>query len=309
MKQRHELFKAKTASEFLQLVKTADASIDEILSVVLPPAIQHGLVLCGSLAEGLGTAESDIDLLVLVDNFDALLVDRNQNWTYNRGAELDRSSAKVYRHGMEFNVEVVALDRLDALSEAVQQLIQFSRTGNAANQLPLLEDTDLKLLHQLRAGWGLKNEEMVDGWRKKFGTALLPIYMTINNFVLYREYLEDVVSVRYSEVPGGALFVGRVASTCACKAILALAGETNPNVKWTAHLIHKIATSSSPFALLASKALPLLFPPFSSDKEVIDEYVQQLVSVGHAIYTILKDDPRISSLLPTFDENVHYIGV
>jgi hypothetical protein len=308
MKTRHDLHTATTPQQFAKLLESASVSFGDILAPIESGADEAGLMLTGSIPEGLGAAESDVDLMLLTDQPVRLAADHGK-WAYSRGADLDRVSLKTYKNGVELCIELLSLDRLGALVDAVDRLVRFSKTaGSLSDGLPLLEEADLKLLHQIRSGWVLRGAPVVSRWREKLGTALLPLYLAINNFVLLNEYFEDLLSHKDTLLPGGALHIGRVAATSAAKTIISLAGETNPNLKWTVHLLHKVSSSESQMSQLASIALPFLFPPLSADPLAVGKYVDGLASLRSQLEAVLKRDPKVASLLRAFERNVHYVG-
>ncbi len=313
VKQQHDLYRASSPDAFVARLEAAGISMQEVLSPIRAEALAEqpvGLLLTGSITVGLGSAASDVDLLLLSEKRLPLALDDEQ-WSYSRGADHNRCSLKRYVNGIELCLDLLSMDRMQALGESVDQLIAFSRTGQSAGAgLPVLEDSDLKLLHQLRTGWVLQGQPEVERWRQRFGCALLPLYLAINNFVLFKEYFEDFLAHRTDDdVPGGALHLGRMVAQSAGRTVLAMAGESNPNPKWLVHLLQRVADRGGALAALARKVLGLLFPARTADAAVVDAYVAELRAVQAQLDARLKADPSVARMLQAFEAHVHYVGV
>ena len=308
MKTQHQLFLAKSPQEFASLVDQAGVSLEDLLSTIPLNGTRSSLVLTGSIPQGLGTAESDVDFMLLTTQALSLPVDHGQ-WSYSRGAGLDRTSLKIYRQGIEFNLELISSERLQALEAAVGQLVSFGQTGRVADRLPLLEEADLKLLHQLRTAWALRDEDVLIEWRQRFGTSLLALYMAINNFVLLNEYIEDVESHRASDVPGGALL-----HRTRCSRVRRQDGAGTCKGNQSQRQVDGTPAAScdqgrfSPFAA-GVQGSGAGVSPLSAESAIVARYIDDLATLRSQLEAIMKRDAKMAKLLQVFETNVHYIGV
>lgn len=303
-KTRHTLYQAGTAEEFMDALRQTGIKGRDIFEGIPVEGSDVGVMLTGSIPAGLATASSDVDFLLL--SHEPLLPEPTAgDQIVVRGATHDSLHLKRHPGGIEVTLELLAMDRLQALGRAVDGLRTFAQEGDASGGLPMLDDADLKLLHRLRTGWVLAAPEYVEQWRNRFGTSMLPMYMAINGFVMFRKYLEDVLAHRHDhDVVGGALHIGRLAAQSAARAVLALAEETDPDPKWLLHLLHRVRITQPELAPLVEQVLPLLFPPLTANGAAIETYVSDLRSLQFELEWMLKDDPQIEKMLEPFESDI-----
>jgi hypothetical protein len=206
-------------------------TLSELKKFVPNLAPHEGLCFVGSIAEALGTKESDLDLLLLSDRetLSSKLVFESSNWEQH----VDHDAA-----GREINVELWKFNDLQAIAEDFAMLMANSELLNGRVK-HISNIVDLRMLHRVRCGIPVANEEVVFEWRRRLQSELLPNYLMLLGLFFHDNYREDVLAEAEHGRPDSAVWMGQLALRWLLSAILADVGETNPTEKWQFALLDR----------------------------------------------------------------------
>jgi predicted nucleotidyltransferase len=299
-KRSHSLFGHASAATFTDALAREGINLATLLGSLTAGDEAPGVLLVGSLAEGLGTAESDVDLLVLLGSRDDLVIS-TQDFVFTQGriVELLR-----YQEGVELNLEFLFWDDLVALVNPLVDMAPALYDPSRVTSLPLLTYAELRLLHRLRTGWPLSGHTTVARWVDELLVHLLPTYVTLRNYMDFHELLEDASSA-LDGPPGALTHIARLAVEKALFSVLGRHGLTNPNNRWLIHLARRL--DQGPSGALVARAQELFFPPRALDASGSIGYLTDVTALGDAMRELYQPDPELRRAIDYLHSSIHYV--
>ncbi len=258
-----------------------------VAELVIDPATVS-VLLVGSLAEGLGTTASDVDLLVLADS----PADRRggtAEMEHGGGATVE---FRRFEHGIEINPELAFRSEMRPIVGAFLELAPLLYQPDAPVRFPRLTGHQVRLLHRLRTGVVWSGPERVEMWRDELYTQLLSPYLTLVYMGDLDRAYEQALALRESGAGASSPFAlavaGRRVAEAALFAGLASVGVTNPSI---AAAVGLAAGVDDPDArALLDLALHSMFPVMEMDGDSGLAYLAQLAALRDAV------DARIVTL-------------
>ena len=281
-KRPHDLHLPSTPEALARRIRELLTNVG-IIDRVVPGEGQLWL-LVGSLAEGLGNATSDVDVLVLVEE------DAGPPGALT-GAIL-RSTAGTesltYRDGVEVNVEVVRWSTVHASTTAFLELAPMFYAERGELDIPLIPLHERRLLHRIRTGLPLFGGDRAAAVRSELLLEMLPIYAALEGMIEYDEYMEDALGMLATD-PTGAILAARTAHLYVLQALLACFGETNQNPKWLARLLtrHEVRVPQR------EVAYRLMFPPLPEGAEHAKDLLEEYRAFGTVVKKLVLADPAL----------------
>jgi hypothetical protein len=297
-KRPHRLHGSLGAGAFLQALACEGVDLDEVLSTCLRPDADAGVLLGGSLAEGLGNEAADVDLLVLLDSREGLRSE-GEGLSLRSGRALEWL---VYRSGIEINLEVFVRSDVERLMESFVSIAPALYDPTELEWIPMLQPFDLRFLHRLRTGWCLRGARLTNRWRDEFLVDLLPTYLTVLNFVTFNEHLEDAVSM-LKDHPQSGVYVARKCVEWALQSCLAHAGFTSQNNKWLLRWCDQVADAEVAAFMASGRELLL----DGSAMAEPTEYLRKVEDLGRRLLTDLERDPEIRRATDYLRARIKYI--
>jgi hypothetical protein len=300
------LTSSRNEDDFIRNLQSLGISVEEIVKELCIDSSQVTVLLTGSVAQGLATDASDIDVICLSTTPDNLSAG-NADIVWAGGAGLADSTLKFYRHGAEFDIERYTPQSLELLVRSTTQLMDFMRNPQKGSTVPVLEPHELKFLHDLRNAWVLWNPQVHKNWVDRLYAAFLPVYCTVNAIMESYEYLEDAFSNVRNQSSEAVQIMARLAARQLCLALLAAHGETNPNEKWIIPLLRRTASQRPQMGKLSEEGISLLFPDGSHDSAGPMAYVNAVQAYGQKIERLISDDVKLQGVLVHLKSNVSYM--
>jgi predicted nucleotidyltransferase len=258
-----------------------------VADLVIDPAAVS-VLLVGSLAEGLGTTASDVDLLVLADS----PADQRAGGVvlaHDGGATVE---FRCFEHGMEINPELAFRSEMRPIVGAFLELAPLLYQPDAQVRFPRLTRHQIRLLHRLRTGVTWSGPERVEMWRDELYTKLLPPYLALRYVSDLDRSYEQALVLREGGAAASSPFAlavaGRNVGEAALLAGLASVGVTNPSVAAAVDLAAGVEDPD--VRPLLDLALHSMFPPMEMDAEGGLGYLAQLAALRDAA------DARIGAL-------------
>jgi predicted nucleotidyltransferase len=258
-----------------------------VAELVIDPATVS-VLLVGSLAEGLGTTASDVDLLVLADS----PADQRAGVTemeHGGGATVE---FRRFEHGIEINPEVAFRSEMRPIVGAFLELAPLLYQPDAPIRFPRLTGHQVRLLHRLRTGVIWSGPERVEMWRDELYTQLLPPYLTLVYVSDLDRSYEQALALGEgggaARSPFALAVAGRRVGEAALFAGLASVGVTNPNIAAAVDLATGV--DDPDVRALLDLALHSMFPVMEMDAESGLAFLAQLAALRDAV------DARIATL-------------
>ncbi len=245
------------------------------------------VLLVGSLAEGLGTTVSDVDLLLLADSPADQRSGALDGVVYRDAATVE---FRRFEHGLEVNPEVAFRSEMRPIVGAFLELAPLLYQPEAPVRFPRLTPRQVRMLHRLRTGVVWRGPEQVELWRDELYTQLLPPYLTLLHVGELDRAYEQAVAVREdpSRSSGALAMAGRRAGEAALLAGLASAGVTNPSLVAAVELATEV--DDPDVRPLLDLALHSMFPATELDAADGLAYLAQLAALRDAV------DARVATL-------------
>jgi hypothetical protein len=225
-------------------------AIDAIRGYLRPLGHDEMLLLVGSVAEGLASPESDLDLLLVTDD---------ANVGSGNACEAILRSMPV---GFDLNIEVVGHRRVEALGAEFLRSLEIAKSAfpGAPRALPFLGGDELRLLHRLRTGIPLSAPEgAIDALRERHALHALPDLCLLQHAACHLRLRADARQSAFEVAdPFTPLLMSQLAMQHLIGAVLASIGESNVNPKWFLRLLrdHRRALQAYDPERLARLALP-----------------------------------------------------
>jgi len=164
------------------------------LRAVLGWPASDGLIFAGSLADGTGRRESDLDFVVLRESegrFTDQIADRGfEPVEVTRSSFVDRVLTVV--GGIEFDVWVVDREQASPLRQVLASSV--TAQGELVS-LPGLQYLEMKLLTRLYHPTVLQSAATVESWRQALRVSALPVIKIAGGLVGCLSYLEDAWAI------------------------------------------------------------------------------------------------------------------
>ena len=271
-KRAHALHRCEDAAAFRQAFECQiGRSIEDLVGGVLPRDTRRAILLTGSLAEGIGSAVSDIDLMVVIDGEDVAHIAPSGTATVKSTAAggLELAIIDSVLEGLEVDIALVSGPRLGRVCAAL------GRGGVA------LGEEDIRVLARLKRGWVLDD---ASGYLAAFpglrDGLSLEIYCATTYYSLALKRLEDAFAAARKN-PALSLHLGRLGVEQVFFAWLASQGSCYPGAKW-------IALVRGDERL--GRGLPMLFPMLADDAVEIGHYLIEIQRFADEIRDLIEQD-------------------
>jgi hypothetical protein len=179
--------------------------------------------LAGSIVEGYGNPNSDIDLIVLSGDRPSPGADGSvQTHVFTR---LDEAVVEISQVGGEtLDVEIHQLSRVEAIVQLLNTMDMDLNSHRHFHQF--------KLLHQLRVGHAVAGEEALAGLRAAIPWQRLTELLRLRNEALYVAAADDAAGAVKGNDGPAAMLSSRRALGAAIDCLTAAHGHSNPQEKW-----------------------------------------------------------------------------
>jgi hypothetical protein len=280
VKGRHSLHECTTPDAFFERFRSESGeSVHELVGRFVVAERIAATILGGSLSLGIGTAVSDVDLLVLIDGADALKSSDSESLHFElRGESVGEAetllAAEVVTivNGIEVNLQFIEMSRVRMLAEKLARPNLWLSPGG----------TNTVILGRIKSGWVLTSSDRFrDGCAALLKTQALEIHCTVAHLVAALQDFEDARAAVPNDLPV-ALHLGRAAVESCFFAYFASESHVFVGSKWLRLIDRKRAASGADrdarWALgeLGQSGVSLLFPPLLREAAEVDAYLERV---------------------------------
>lgn len=281
----------------------------EDLQAVLGWPASDGLIFAGSLADGTGSRESDLDFVVLHDGegrFTDQIADRGfEPAEVTRSSFVDRLLTVV--GGIEFDIWVVDREQASPLRQVLASSV--TPQGELLS-LPGLQYLEMKLLTRLYSATVLQSAATVESWRQALRVSALPVIRIAGGLVGCISYLEDAWSIgdlaagdgridgggpgpaRVAD-PFGTVIAARSAAEQLVQAALASTGVLTWDLRYARAHRDRLAACGAELPMPLRDLESLLLPAADTDA---DGYARQVMSCLASYVAGLTSPPEQAAL-------------
>jgi len=301
-KTKHHLHQCKNSEELLKALRSNNIDLNAIVHEYLKPETNASIIVTGSIAEGTGNSESDLDILVLLNSDSEFKASRNViNLEYGNSLEV-----LLYKNGIEINIDYMSRNRLNNLIESFLSIAPALYDPRDMESLLIIGWEDLQFLHRLKNGWVIENKEMAHLWQDEFMVDLLPIYSAVKDYFEGIELLEDAISA-LSGPRRSAIYMGRKCIEFGMFSLLAKNGFTSQSKKWIIHWCEKLKNDQA-YPLL-EKGCNLLFSQKIDTEKQEKEFIEEVIIFFKELRIELEKDSAIGKAIGYLRGEINYIDI
>lgn len=278
-KKSHSFHTCTDAEDFLATFgRVAGQSVRTFISRFVPSDHVVGCLLVGSIPLGIGTGASDVDILVLIDDKNAV---RDQESHADRGDGIvfsgqfsDDDTALVLAeviavlNGIEVDFELIPSDRVRELA------------GRVSGPGVFLTNQEVRILSRIKTGWVLfARDSLNESCGGLLRDSSLEVHCAVTNLVFALQDLEDARAALADDLPL-ALYLGRACVERCFASYFASKGYAFLGGKWLRFLKHHRDAGKGAgyeeLQRLASLGLLLMFPSLDAHEEEVVTYLDEV---------------------------------
>ncbi|MBC1936709.1 hypothetical protein HCA69_10050 [Listeria grandensis] len=229
------------------------------------------IYLAGSLAEGFGNDNSDIDIYCLINPEQwNQLVERKEN--DSRGLKIWEKNHlihNIYVDGYRMDIEFW---NIDYVNNIVCNLNKFD--FNADQYTTRFSKEDLDFLHRIKFGKCISNKKLFDKLYMGINFSNLGFYQVITGSEYFGSYLEDIEGAMESEDFGTTYIIGKILLDISISNFLFSVQETNPSAKWLYRKLQRYEDNIQDYSI---SEVYWSYQKFDRSKDNILKFVNALI--------------------------------
>jgi len=209
-----------------------DLSVETLASLGALPEAYEAIFLSGSVAEGWGHANSDLDVYVITDH---PVVGERVTFEHARLDLTEVPSLSVYAGGQRIDVEYWRPSQIDELLANVAELPHLGGQSAGSD----LDRLELALLHRISVGRALENERWLEETKKRVRESAVRAITASRYFNLADSLFNDASGLLQSGDLESAVLAARRGFDLTIDGLLATYGELAPSQKWRARKMRR----------------------------------------------------------------------
>ena len=210
----------------------AEVSVESLATSGALPAEYEAIFVSGSVIEGWGHANSDLDVYVITDH---PVVGERVTFEYVRLDPTDLPSLSVYPSGRRIDVEYWRPSQIDQLLAKVAELPQLGAQSAGSD----LEWLEIAILDRISVGRALENEPWLEEVKKRVRESAIRAILTSHKFNLADSLFNDASGLLSSGDLESAVLAARRGFDLTIDGLLAACGELAPSHKWRARKMRR----------------------------------------------------------------------
>lgn len=277
----HDLHRCADLPSLVAALREKDVDLLSLVGEFVKPGVEMGVLVAGSITQGVATGVSDLDVLILLAGIDDLKKGRKRQVAGTPVHYLPQEHEReleltLFLSGVE--IDLIFVFDLD------------SETGRAGS----LRDS---LINRLATGWVLEGREVVERWRKRHDMAGFRVRRMTTEFVRAVKNLEDM-EAGIGLATGHAAVLGVYSVTHLVRSLLAYCGFFSTSSKWMLkvdQLVRAHPDAAVREALASGRRL--VFPgPLDSESEQ-RTYFEAVCGFGETVRGILAREGEMTDVL------------
>lgn len=207
-------------------------AMEDLAGYVRPLDDTECLLLVGSIADGLGNADSDVDLM--------LIGRRGQSGGFSISRPQHDIETVLPTAEAEVSVETFEAEQVSSLEPIMAAAAAAFENPEGADSVPVLNtQEEIKLLHRLATGIPLVNPGVVEQWRTRLRLDVFPEVFALGASILHFAHREDGLSHVLEDDYDTASVCFRSSASEAAAMLLASVGRTQPSMRWRFQVLRR----------------------------------------------------------------------
>jgi hypothetical protein len=191
-KRPHDLHRCSSVDALVEALRSRGIDLISLVHEFVKPSLPIGILVTGSIADGVATEVSDLDLMVLLPGADAFKAKRKREIAGNVVNYLPADSPDSNTTIIALFLSGIEIDLVFVADPAVDLAAGF---GSAGNDVALEEEEPFyrdPFLNRLATGWVVHGQDVVNRWRAYHHTDKLRVKWIATEFTAVAKTLEDM---------------------------------------------------------------------------------------------------------------------
>jgi hypothetical protein len=282
----HSLHECRNAEEFrTQFVSSTGEALEESVGRVVSSGAPHAAYLVGSLPLGMATSGSDIDIIVLLDDREAIVGQGASVANTERSLAFSNDTDPLRVGEFLSMVNGILVDITAAIALSISRVHTRLRGRG-----PELSESEIMILGRLRTGWLLwETPDYLAQRRLKLTDTALDVYCSTRSYVSALHLLQKSRKALDLGDISLTLQLGRSAVEDAYLAYFASEGFCYLGPKWLAQIGHaQGAAKRLQDHPMLGEAVHLLFPTFPASVDSTRDYLRAVEQFLAALKKVIE---------------------
>ena len=286
VKRPHTLHECSTPDELVEALRALGIDLGALVYEFVKPSIPVGILVAGSIADGVATEVSDLDVIALLPGAGAFKARRTREVAGNPVSYLPTRTAStreisLFLEGIEIDVVFVLNDRVD--DGSAPATVEDDLTLSLEEEDPLVRDP---FLNRLASGWVVHGEDVVSRWRTYYGTERLRIKWIATDFIGAVKLLEDM-EAGIGRAPGHVSALGAHAVTYLMSSLLAYHHFYVTSANWMLRVNQLLGRVDQEMAEALRAGAELAFPTLLESPQEERAYFERVVAYSRRVRELL----------------------
>jgi hypothetical protein len=294
----HKLYLCDRLEDLQVELNELDIDLQRLVFEFVKPKSDPAIVITGSLANGIGTQVSDLDVVVLLpslssvrNNVDQILGNKVY---YLPHSNKSRMEVSLFLNGVEIDIFFMA-------NQEVTDYFDSKSPKAQLGEMSPEDDYQMVFMGRLQNSWVLRNKQLVDQWKEFYQIDKYRVNRIVSIFTRATKNLEDMhVSIGLGVGCVGIL--GASITGNGLKSLLAFNGFCFISSKWMRKVNYYIHHSEPNMSKLMEHGRELMFPGLLESVEDETEYFKTVYEFIKDVQSKLSNEELIRHIL----ENVEY---
>lgn len=297
-KRPHNLHRCSNIEELATELGRRDIDPVSLVREFVKPSCATGILVAGSIAQGIATEVSDLDLLVLMPTRDAFKERRREVAgsvvKYLPSDSPDRAQVSLFVGGIEIDIIFI-----------VNPAVGREADDGASRTVDPHRSKDV-FLNRLATGWILDGHDVVHRWRSHYETSGLRIKWMAADFTAAARNLEDM-EAGIGRAAGHVSALGAGVVNSLLRALLAYNGCYCTSLKWMLRIGQLIEAADPETRELFLEGRELAFPGLLSGIEEEREYFRRVYGYCAKIRNVLCREEVMADVLASVSHDLDLI--
>jgi hypothetical protein len=286
-KRPHSLHRSTSAEELLEQLEAKGINLVSLVYEFIKRPQKVGILITGSIAEGIANCLSDVDVLILVPTPAAYKERKREVFgssiNYLPTNSPVETEVSLFLQGIEFDMLFVVDPALPEPSTAI------------AAEAPS-EREEILLATRLAQGWVVDGREVVDSWNRRFSITDIRIRWMAAKFAEAAKILEDM-EVGIGRARGHVACLGAHVVRYLLSALLAYHHFYASSANWMLKVNQLIEVVDSAMREALMRGAELAFPTLLDGADEEKEYFERVYAYCGDVRELLSREENMGDVL------------
>jgi hypothetical protein len=286
-KRPHTLYRCADVDELVEELRAEDIDLVALVYEFVKPSVPVGILVTGSIANGVATPVSDMDVVVLVPDAKALKARKREVWgepvNYLPTGSSVETEVSTFLRGIELDVIFLVNPAVD------------DPAARAAERPSDSEEEEHSIASRLASGWVVHGHEVVERWKEHYGADDIRIKWIAAKFTEGTKLLEDM-HAGIGLGRGHVACVGSYVVECLVSALLADHGYYASSANWMLKLNRMLPAVDPEVREALETGAELAFPALPSGVDAEREYFERVYEYACLVRDVLSREEGMADV-------------